>query len=108
MEFSFSLSADYQKIDDGLNKQIDAIKAGTFNNTISYNHVASADIKNAKDSTRRLLEKIEYITESVYVWGLRRKLLDFLKLPNGHIYGLNIHCLEEFDNEVETSSSLES
>ena len=97
---SFGISVDYNKIDEGLNKQISAIKAGTFNYTISYNHVASADIESANDKTHRLLKKIEYMTESIYAWELRRKLLDFLKLPNGYIYGLNIPCLEEFDNEI--------
>ena len=97
---SFSISADYSKIDNGLNKQIEEIKAGTFKSTISYNHVASADIKNANDNTRCLLKKIEYMTESIYVWELRRKLLDFLSLPKGYIYSLDVHCLEEFDNEI--------
>lgn len=100
LKITFDFNIDYKKIDTGLDKQIALIKAGTFNKTISYNHVASADINSANDKIRSILEKIEYITESIYAWGLRKKLIDFFNKPNGFLYGLDIHYLEEFDQEI--------
>lgn len=100
LKITFDTDIDYKKIDMGLDKQIILIKAGTFNKTISYNHVASADIKSANNKIRGILEKIVYITESIYAWELRRKLIDFFNKPDGFLYGLDIHCLEEFDQEI--------
>lgn len=100
LQISFDCKIDYSQIDKGLDKQIESIKAGTFNENIGYNHVASNDIKSASENIRGILKKIEYITESIYAWGLRRKLIDYFKAPSEFIYKLDIPCLEEFDEEM--------
>lgn len=100
LQIKFDFKIEYDKIAEGLNKQIQIIKDGKFNYHVVYPHVASADIKNANANTRNLLEKIRYLIESENAWDMRRKLLDYLSQPNELLYNLGVYCLEEFDDQL--------
>lgn len=96
----FDFDFDIKKIETGLDKQIAEIKSGTFKDDPERFHVPTQDIKNASNKVKPVLQKIQYISESLFVWEKRRLFINYLNNPVGSFIYTEITCLETFDDEL--------
>lgn len=90
---------DYDKLSRGIDKYIERSKNREVKEEMHF-HVSSEIMRRANSDTKSLLEKLEYIEYNHNYWELRNNLLEALKEKSDFLYNLNIHALEELDDEL--------
>ena len=95
---------DYEKLEEGLDKQISKIKSGENVGDWKEFFILPDDLKNTKENNPihyKLLKKMEYISNALDLWDNQRILLEHLKKDTLNFYELSRRSrLEKLEKEL--------
>ena len=95
---------DYEKLEQGLDKQIVKIKSGENEGDWREFFIPSDDLKKAKENNSihyKLLKKMEYASNALVLWDNQRILLDCLKRDSLNFYEISKrNRLEKLEKEL--------